>query len=155
MLQVELVNCVEAERAFLPAFFPLVIEVLEHARPAVDVSAFGDPGAYHLAEGLHANRTLDLSGAHHVVSDEDHISPVNCLVGIEEIPQVRLIFARTLLIIILNHKFHGSLHELFLVEILKSLSLRHVAVTRLDLTTVPPGSLGSSRLLLLLLEKTQ
>jgi len=48
VLELERVNRIEAERAALPGMGSFKIEVLQHARPAVDVAAFCDSRTDHI-----------------------------------------------------------------------------------------------------------
>jgi hypothetical protein len=60
VFEIIFINSIKTKRASFPTFLFLILKVLEHARPAVNVATLGDPGADHICEWLHANRALDI-----------------------------------------------------------------------------------------------
>ena len=95
-LQIQPVNRVRAQGARLPVFLAVIIQVLEHAGPAVYVTTFGDPRTDHATaylrlvsgvEGLHADRALDLCRVNHIIPNLHDVSPPDAFISIIKVDE--------------------------------------------------------------------
>ena len=67
-------------------------QILEDARPAVNMTTFSDPGDNHLGQTLHAYRTLDITRIHHVEDHLNDILPIHAFIRVKQIQKVVVSF---------------------------------------------------------------
>jgi len=95
--QFMLVDRVIAEWASFPwalIWIFIVSKVLEDTWPTVNMSAFRNPGNYHLREVFKTYGTLHVSGVYHVEYHLDNISPFYSFIGVIQIEHI-IIFSST------------------------------------------------------------
>ena len=88
ILEIELIDRVEAERTALPIVLLFKLEILQGTGPAEHMAAFGYSRTHHFTYMLHADRTADIFGISHIHLDLYDVKPIELLICIDQVQNI-------------------------------------------------------------------